>query len=162
MTDRYLANTAKRLRNPQQVGAQPWRDRWRGTRRRLALVFILASCCGLMLTGCKDFWSTTGDLLRIGGDDAEAQATRDTDRVEVFVIESSSFLIRVDNDTDSTPTHVVRDGMTTEFTMESQGTVIMNVSGVGERSEEVAVGDTIILSTNGNTSTVTFIRILLN
>jgi hypothetical protein len=82
-----------------------------------------------MLTGCQDFWSATGDLLRIGGEDAEAQANRETERVETFVIDPSSVRIRVEDDTDSTPGNEVRDGGVIVFTMESVGTVLFTSSG---------------------------------
>jgi hypothetical protein len=153
-----MAHTEELLRNPQQIVANPWRGGWRYPFRHLASVFILAGLCGLMLTGCQVFWRATGDLLRIGGEDAEAQANRDTERVETFVIDPSSFRIRVENDIDPTPGSEVKDGGAIVFTMESGGTVLFTSPGTGDRSEPVESGDTIVLVLNGTTSTVTFIR----
>jgi hypothetical protein len=160
MTKPYMADTNELLQNPQQVVAKPWRHGWRWTLQRLVFALIAIGLCATMLTGCRDFWSSTGDLLHIGGGDAVAQATRDLERVEVFVIDPSSFILRVDNDTDITPEHTVRDGRATEFTMRSTGTVVFNMPGGGDRTEPVEIGDTIILRLDGNTATVTLIRAL--
>ncbi len=118
---------------------------------------MFTGLCGMMLTGCQDFWDTTADLIRLDGGDAEAQTSRDRDRIRTFVINTNSFLIQVSSDSDNTPTHAVRDGGATEFTMQTDGDVIFDLSGSGNVVEEVSTGDTIIFRPNGATATVTII-----
>ena len=79
MTEPDRAYTNELLQNPQQVVSTHWRDGWRYTCQRFVCVLILTGLCGMVLTGCQDFWDTTAELLRIdsgndeGNGDAEAQ-----------------------------------------------------------------------------------------
>ncbi len=159
MTEPYMAHKQNQLQDTPQGISAFWRHRRRYT--HLAVAIALTVWFGLMLTGCQDFWDTVADLIRID-DDAEAQTSRDTDRIETFIIDTSSFMIQVNNDTDSTPQHFVRDGGSIEFLMESNGDVVFNESGSGGRTEEVIAGDTIIFTPNGNTATVIIIFALQN
>ena len=155
-------DTNHQLQKEQQVAPPSSQNPWRRTWQRFLPVLLTAVLCGGILTGCQDFFDTTSDLLRLDGDEAEAQVNRDTQRVETFVIDSALFNIEVDRDVDSTPTHDVRDGGAIEFTMQSTGTVTFNLSGGERRDEPLENGDTVILTLNGNTSTVTIIRTLSN
>lgn len=154
-----MSPTHALLQSASQAVSTSRRDR----RRYIHLVFalILAGWCSMMLTGCQEFFDTAADLIQLD-DEAEAQTNRDSDRIETFVVDTNSFMIQVSNDTDNTPNHVVRDGGSIEFTMQSNGDVIFNESGGSGRTEEVITGDTIIFTPNGNSATVTIIFELQN
>ncbi|WP_089932834.1 hypothetical protein [Candidatus Entotheonella palauensis] len=153
MTEPYMAPTDELPQNRPQVAAKPRRDGWRSTLQRLIFVFVLAGSCGLMLTGCQEFWDSAADLLRIDGGDAEAQNLTEV-RVKTYTINVDGFEIVLDNESDPTPTPQIVDSAT-ELTMQSEGTL---VPGNGNANIELEVADVIILRLNGNTGSATLIR----
>ncbi len=125
--------------------------------KRLVLVLILTGLCGSMLSGCDNFWDTASDLLRLDGNNAEAQ-TDTEQRVETYFISTDTFSITVDDDADVTPTFVVRDSAT-EFTMQSDGTASFDTSSGRSTDLPIEPGDVIVLRPSGSTGTVTIIRV---
>jgi hypothetical protein len=126
---------------------------WRSASQRFVLILILTSLCSLTLTGCKDFWDTTADLLRIDGEEAEAQDQTEV-RIKTYVINPEGFEVVLDTETDATPTHLVSDSAT-ELTMQSSGSL---VRGNGDPNIALEQGDILILRIDGTTGTVTLIR----
>ncbi len=159
MTEPNMDHAYQRLHNSQYTAPhlENPRDPWNPILKRLVLVLIVAGLCGLMLSGCDNFWDKAGDLIRINGSDAEAQ--EDTERrVESYVIATDTFSITVDDDVDITPTFVVRDSAT-EFTMQSTGTASFDTSGGRSTDLPLELGDVVILRPNGSTGNVTLIRV---
>ncbi len=148
-----MSMTNERLQRLHQVVATPSRDKLRGVFKRLAFALILTGLCGLLLTGCQDFWDTTADLIRIDGGDAEAQDQTET-RVITYVINTDGFEIILDNESDTTPSHRIIDSAT-EITMQSEGSL---VRGNGESNIALEVSDIIILRFNGANGSATLIR----
>lgn len=155
MTEPDRAHTNELFHNSQQVVSTHWRDRWRYTCQRFVCVLILTGLCGMVLTGCQDFWDTTAELLRIdgGNDDAEAQ-TLTVMRIKTYVINTDGFEILLRNDTDPTPILDEASDSSTRLTMQSEGLL---VRGTGANIV-LEVDDIIILRLNGSTGSVTLIR----
>ncbi len=160
MTEPHIDHANERLHNPQHTASNSNVKRPRDPNpilKRLRLVLILAGLCGLMLSGCDNFWDTAADLIRIDGGNAEAQT--DTERrVETYVIMTDTFSITVDNDGDISPMAVINDSAT-EFTMRSNGTVSFDTSSGRSTDLELELDDIIIFRPNGATGTVTLIRV---
>lgn len=156
MTEPDRAHTNELLHNSQQVVSTHWRGGWRYTCQRFVCVLILTGLCGMVLTGCQDFWDTTAELLRIDGgdDDAEAQEMT-TMRVKTYGISTEGFEILLDNDTDETPSLDAASDSATRLTMQSEGLL---VRGTGDRNIVLEVGDVIILRLDGSAGSVTLIR----
>jgi hypothetical protein len=106
-----------------------------------------------MLTGCKDFWDTTADLLRINDKDAEAQDKTET-RIKTYVINPEGFEVLLDTEGDPTPTYQIIDSAT-ELTIRSEGLL---VRGTGDSTVALELGDILILRLDGSTGSVTLIR----
>jgi hypothetical protein len=106
-----------------------------------------------MLTGCKDFWDTTADLLRINDKDAEAQDKTET-RIKTYVINPEGFEVVLDAEGDPTPAREILDSAT-QLTMQSEGLLIR---GTGDSNVALEAGDILILRLDGSTGTVTLIR----
>lgn len=144
------------LQNPRQIISNPWRNRGSCTLKRLVFVLMITGLCGLLLTGCEGFWDSAADLFRLNSDDAEAQDQTRT-RIEARAINTDSFRIVLDTDEAATPTFMIHDS-TTEFTMQSTGTLTFNSTSGGNENIELEVGDILILTANGTNATVTIIR----
>lgn len=159
MTEPHMDHAHEPLHNlrPTASHSKAPRGLWNPTLKRLMLVWMLAMLCGLMLSGCDNFWDTASDLLRIDGGNAEAQ-TDTEQRVETYVIMTDTFSITVDDDSDTSPSIVINDSATV-FTMQSNGTVSFDTSSGRDTDLEVELDDVIILRPNGSTGTVTLIRV---
>lgn len=130
-----------------------------GTTWHSAIPVILFAFLCLSLSGC-DFSAKLWDLFHTEGK-AEAQVFPDqSQRVRTFIIETDSFRIQTENDSDLTPigTVTVNDGVT-DYTISAHGIVRFNESG-GDPNQlfEVESGDRIIERPGANgTGTLTII-----
>ena len=155
MTEPYMAKALDKSEwspTSQEAAVKPRRYGWRRLLRRFAWV-VCIGWCAMALTGCSDFWGDVGDLFRIGGGgSAEAQDETVT-RVKTYAINTDGFEIRLDNDTDTTPSLGEASDNATILTMNSAGTL-----DTGDSNVPLEMNDIIILRLDGTTGSATLIR----
>ena len=119
--------------------------------KKMIGILVLSVLGCLMLGGCDNFFDKVADLLRINGT-AEAQVSRDQDRVQIESVVLNEFNIRVDNDESLSPTTEVKEGFII-FTMQSDGEIL------GANFDNLQSGDQVILQprSDGTSGTVTVI-----